>query len=138
MPSGIIHEILNFFIAFLVAAFLFEQNYLWPIPAKVFFGLAILSLLFSPDLDVKSRPLNRWGIFKVIWFPFVVAGHRRILHNLVLGPLILCLVPGIIMWVKFEDLWVVAGLALSVVIHILTDRIVTGVKREIPFCTNFH
>lgn len=133
MPPGIIHEILNFFIASLIAVFLFEQNHVWIIPAKLFFGLAILSLLFSPDLDVESRVLNRWGPLKVIWLPFIIAGHRRILHNPVFGPLILCLAPGIIMWVKFEDLWVVIGLALSVEIHIWADRIVTNVKRASPF-----
>lgn len=133
MPPGIIHEILNFFIASLIAAFLYGQNYVWTIPAKLFFGLAILSLLFSPDLDVESRPLNRWGILKVIWFPFIVAGHRGILHDYVLGALILCLAPGIIIWVTFEDLWAVTGLFLSVEIHILADRIVTDVKRATSF-----
>ncbi len=133
MPPGIIHEILNFFIASLIAIFLFEQNYVWTIPAKLFFGLAVLSLMFTPDLDVKSRALNRWGPLKVIWLPFIVAGHRGILHNPLLGALILCFAPGVIMWAKFEDLWVVIGLALSVEIHILSDRIVDNVKRASPF-----
>lgn len=133
MPSGTIHEILNFFVASLITIYLFEQNYVWTIPAKLFFGLAILSLMFTPDLDVKSRALNRWGPLKMIWFPFIVAGHRGILHNPVLGALILCFVPGVIMWVKFEDIWVVFGLALSVEIHILSDRIADTVKRASPF-----
>ena len=133
MPSGIIHEILNFSLASLITYFLFNQNYVWTIPAKLFFGLAILSLIFSPDLDVKSRPLNRWGLLKVIWFPFIVVGHRGILHNPIFGGLILCLVPGIIMWVIFQDLWVVTGLVVSVEVHILADRIVDDVKRVSPF-----
>ncbi len=31
---------------------------------------AFSGLLFSPDLDIHSRPYLRWGWFRFIWFPY--------------------------------------------------------------------
>lgn len=46
-------------------------------------------LMFGPDLDTQSKPYARWGIFRVIWFPYrSVFKHRsRWSHGLVFGTL---------------------------------------------------
>lgn len=33
-------------------------------------GHLIGGLLFSPDLDTDSIPYHRWGLFKIIWYPY--------------------------------------------------------------------
>ena len=39
-------------------------------------------LLLSPDLDTKSRPFYRWGIFRFIWLPYQwTAKHRSQLSH---------------------------------------------------------
>lgn len=40
-------------------------------------GTALGGLLFSPDLDTRSRPFYRWGWFRVIWWPYQWAIRHR-------------------------------------------------------------
>lgn len=46
-------------------------------------------LMFGPDLDTQSTPYARWGLFRIIWFPYrSVFKHRsRWSHGLVFGTL---------------------------------------------------
>ena len=36
-----------------------------------------LGLWLSPDLDTKSDPYNRWGIIKLIWWPYQKLYNHR-------------------------------------------------------------
>lgn len=50
----------------------------------------VLSMaLLSPDLDLsRSRAFRRWGVLRWLWLPYaVVFRHRRMSHQLILGPL---------------------------------------------------
>jgi len=43
----------------------------------------------SPDLDIDSKPYQRWGILKVFMWPFVkVMSHRQLSHHPIFGPII--------------------------------------------------
>lgn len=64
--------------------------------------LTILSAIFifmfgamfvSPDLDIDSKPYQRWSILKVLWAPYTLyVPHRGTLsHHIILGPLMLCI-----------------------------------------------
>jgi uncharacterized metal-binding protein len=46
-------------------------------------------LMFGPDLDTQSIQYTRWGVFRILWFPYkVVFAHRsRWSHGLVFGTL---------------------------------------------------
>ena len=51
-------------------------------------GIAFLigGLWLSPDLDIKSKPLQRWGILKIIWWPYrKLIRHRSVFSH---GPII--------------------------------------------------
>ncbi len=50
-------------------------------------GHLIGGLLLSPDLDTRSRPFYRWGMFRFIWRPYQwVAKHRSGLsHGILLA-----------------------------------------------------
>ena len=54
------------------------------------FAFVLGGLWLSPDLDIQSKPLKRWGIFQLIWWPYQkIIPHRSILsHGLLLGTLI--------------------------------------------------
>lgn len=71
---------------FLVCRGLFHWN--TQTSLLVTLGTAIGGLLLSPDLDTKSRPFHRWGIFRFIWLPYQwIAPHRSgMSHGLVLAP----------------------------------------------------
>lgn len=56
---------------------------MWVGAWHVFGGLCL-----SPDLDIRSRPLKRWGIFKVFWYPYRdFFKHRGVSHWLFVGSL---------------------------------------------------
>ncbi len=64
----------------------------WPwfgIPCAAFSGLAFLfgGLFLSPDLDIHSRPYQRWGILRWLWWPYQrLIPHRSMLsHSPFLG-----------------------------------------------------
>ena len=44
-------------------------------------------LMFGPDLDLYSRPYQRWGYFRWIWIPYQKALRHRCLlsHGLIIG-----------------------------------------------------
>jgi uncharacterized metal-binding protein len=50
-------------------------------------GFLFSGLMLSPDLDLKSRPFQRWGWLRIIWIPYQkVLSHRSTLsHGFVIG-----------------------------------------------------
>src|SRR6266566_7018649 len=61
-----------------------------PITTVVLVGSYLASgILFSPDLDLHSRPYRRWGPLRFIWLPYQkMIPHRSwVSHSFVFGPL---------------------------------------------------
>lgn len=51
----------------------------------IFIGTLTGGLLLSPDLDTRSRPFYRWGLFRFIWWPYQwMTRHRSPLSHGVL------------------------------------------------------
>lgn len=52
-------------------------------------GYVLSSFLLSPDLDLNSEPLHRWGWFKVIWQPYMrwVPHRSWFSHGPIIGTL---------------------------------------------------
>ncbi len=70
MPFGLVIGILLDFQFGIIGSFAFAFGGLW----------------LSPDLDTHCRALKRWGILKIVWWPYrQVIRHRSILSH---GPLI--------------------------------------------------
>lgn len=90
MPSGKTHDLITLLIAaptFAASWLLTESLAL----AGIVTGATIFGgLMFGPDLDVLSRQYTRWGVFRLIWFPYrVVFRHRsRWSHGIIFGTLI--------------------------------------------------
>lgn len=67
----------------------------WDLNAAVWItlGTAIGGLLLSPDLDTRSRPFYRWGVFRFIWWPYQWAIRHRsgLSHGVVFAPFFRCL-----------------------------------------------
>jgi len=87
VASGKVHDFIGIAASFGCAAIPFHFGQSWGIPlgAGVFLG----TLLFSPDLDTKSKPYKRWGVLKIIWWPYQkFVKHRSALsHSPILGTL---------------------------------------------------
>jgi uncharacterized metal-binding protein len=60
----------------------------WPAVVLITLGTWVGGFLLSPDLDTRSRPFYRWGLFRFIWWPYQwVAKHRSGLsHGIFLAP----------------------------------------------------
>ncbi len=57
---------------------------IFDIKSGIISGLCFLigGLWLSPDLDVPSKPLNRWGVLKIIWWPYrSLIKHRSIFSH---------------------------------------------------------
>ncbi len=88
----------------------------WMPSAVITAGTAIGGFLLSPDLDTRSRPFYRWGVFRFIWWPYQwVAKHRSALsHGLWLAPWLRLLYLSAVLVV----LYMVAYLALASVLGV--------------------
>lgn len=53
-------------------------------------GFLFSSLMFNGDLDILSKPYNRWGLLRVIWYPYrLIFSHRSIFtHGIIIGSII--------------------------------------------------
>ncbi|HEX5707484.1 MAG TPA: metal-binding protein [Pyrinomonadaceae bacterium] len=90
MPSGKTHDAITLLLAppTFAAAWGLTRS-LWlagVVTAAMLFG----GLMFGPDLDIQSRQYTRWGVFRLLWWPYkVVFRHRsRWSHGIVFGTLI--------------------------------------------------
>jgi len=73
------------------------------------------TMYVSPDLDINSKPYQRWGTFRLLWKPYTdYVPHRgKLSHNIIIGPIMLCiwmtLIVGIVIaffmifWVPFIE-----------------------------------
>lgn len=87
MPSGKTHDAVTFlFVApVLAAAWSWTEN----LSVSVFATVAFLfgGLMFGPDLDTLSKQYTRWGVFRLLWYPYqAFFKHRsRWSHGLIFG-----------------------------------------------------
>lgn len=91
MASGKTHDFVTYLMLppfFFAGVSLFDQpmaSMLWLVLGAWFGGIFL-----SPDLDTRSRPYYRWGVFRFIWWPYQwMAKHRSSLsHGIFFAPVI--------------------------------------------------
>jgi len=97
MASGITHERINNALALplvlgiiAITEKLFGGENVFSIVFYSIIGYVIGTFFLSPDLDILSRPYNRWGFLKFIWNPYQkLFSHRSFFtHSLVISDLI--------------------------------------------------
>ncbi len=89
MPSGKTHIKINWIVLILINVLIlaFHQD----ISIKhcfLFNTIYILTSYFiSPDLDIDSSVYKRWGLLKLIWWPYrELMKHRQTSHSIIWGP----------------------------------------------------
>ncbi len=87
MPSGKTHDAVTFLLTAPVWAAVWKITENIPLATIVTFTFLFGGLMFGPDLDTLSKQYTRWGIFKVLWYPYkVFFKHRsRWSHGLIFG-----------------------------------------------------
>ncbi len=154
MPAGKVHLRIELVLAGMLAiggGVLVTTGVFSSTTVAVFFAAYLFSSLFlSPDLDLwESRATKRWGIGRVLWYPYSkLFRHRRISHHLILGPLTRIVYLGAFVvlgawgWCvtvhrrmdmpalpRDVIIAIVLGLYVPNQIHIVTDRVWSWLRR---------
>ncbi len=90
MPNADTHDRITYFFA--PVTFVTAQWY-WQAPVLALIAAAAMlfaGLMFGPDLDLHSRPYQRWGPLRFMWKPYQAAlQHRsKFSHGPILGTII--------------------------------------------------
>lgn len=100
MPGYNTHRLFNYTVLLLIVILFYVKNIF-------FFDLMELLLLaagfyagtefITPDLDIESKAIKRWGPLRVIWLPYkVLFKHGKSSHNIVYGAVVRLLYIGLI------------------------------------------
>ncbi|MEZ5335276.1 MAG: metal-binding protein [Methanolobus sp.] len=152
MPDGKTHETINAVVLIAVLAgfyyMIINENefaikYFDATVLLIFsLGYIFATFFLSPDLDIQSKPYKRWGLLKILWWPYkVIFKHRGYSHHPVIGPLSivlnLAIIVAMVLFIGgFEAKSVppgfivpaIAGMVLSMEVHIVSDSFVSKFK----------
>ncbi|HLB70675.1 MAG: DUF2227 family putative metal-binding protein [Candidatus Methanoperedens sp.] len=92
MPGYNTHRIFNYS-AFIVIAVLL---YLWKFQRIDLYSFLAFSAgyylgtdFITPDLDIESKAIKRWGPLKILWLPYMwIFHHGQSSHNLISGTIV--------------------------------------------------
>ncbi|MGB7207629.1 MAG: metal-binding protein [Pyrinomonadaceae bacterium] len=89
MPSGRTHDAITLILAAPTFALTYAATVNLPMSIAVAVSFIFGGFMFGPDLDTLSNQYARWGIFRLLWFPYrSVFKHRsRWSHGLIFGTL---------------------------------------------------
>lgn len=87
MPSGQTHDRITLWSLPIVAGSTLILTENSDLTLLVSGGFLFSGLMFSPDLDLRSRPFKRWGWLRWLWIPYQkVIRHRSVFsHGLLIG-----------------------------------------------------
>lgn len=87
MPSAKTHDKITAITAIPVSTGFYFATSDLTISAVTTLVYLFTGFMFSGDLDIKSKPIKRWGILKFIWYPYEkIIKHRSIYsHGLFIG-----------------------------------------------------
>ena len=90
MPSGTTHDRITYALATLTLGLGYALTSDVRLALTTTAAMLFAGLMFGPDLDIYSKPYQRWGIFRFIWKPYQMAlSHRSSLsHGLVFSTVI--------------------------------------------------
>ena len=121
MPDGKTHDIITFIIAPIIAGVSYYVTKDIKTTGIIFSSYLFASLMFNGDLDIDSRPYNRWWLFKMIWIPYqLMFTHRSIFtHGLIIGTVVriayISIIPIIILYFK-GDLNIIKNIDINLII----------------------
>lgn len=140
MPDGRTHDIITFAVTPVVAGVSYYLTKDIKTTSIIVSAYLFASLMFNGDLDVDSRPYNRWWLLKMIWIPYqLMFNHRSIFtHGLIIGTVIRILyistIPLIILLLKHQTNMILdidvhlaslvfIGLESGSAVHTISDKL---------------
>lgn len=144
MPGYNTHRLFNY-VAFIIIVGLLGLRYLSFFDMMQFLvlgaGFYAGTEFITPDLDIESKAIKRWGALRTIWFPYkLLFKHGKSSHNVIYGAVVRLLyigiiifgvyyimfraLPGDIMIVPFDHvLFFVAGIIIANALHVMLDML---------------
>jgi len=135
MPSGKTHDISSIaLLPILLIGLYYLKLETLPI-ILIIIGYLFSSFMFNGDLDINSRPYNRWLWLRIIWLPYQgFFSHRSIwTHGIIIGTVVRLLYISPILipittyfnyidYITIEQtLFIVLGLELGSSLHSIMD-----------------
>lgn len=99
MPGYNVHRVFNYTVIIAITALLYIWN--TPLINKQFLvfiaGYYAGTDFITPDLDIESTAIKRWGKLKILWLPYKwIFKHGQSSHNIVYGAIVRVLYIGTI------------------------------------------
>jgi len=143
MPNGKTHDIITLVVSpvVLVITYYLTKEIK---TTGIIFGLYLFSsLMFNGDLDMNSKPYNRWWLLKMVWIPYQLMFHHRSIfsHGLIIGTIIrilyISIIPLVILFLN-HDVYIIfkfihphtfilifIGLESGAAVHTISDKLFT-------------
>jgi len=142
MPNANTHDLITVISSPIVIGFSYYITEDIKTTSIIFICFLFASFMFNGDLDIVSRPYNRWWVFKMIWIPYqIMFEHRSVFtHGIIIGTIVRLIYVGIIplglIYLKNgnfdiilnyltwnEIFFIVLGLELGSSVHTISDKI---------------
>ncbi len=86
MPSGRVHDRITGYLAPVAGVGVGAWSQRWELATLTVVTVLVSGYFLSPDLDIQSRPYQRWGLLRWLWWPYQkVLPHRSFFSH---GPII--------------------------------------------------
>jgi uncharacterized metal-binding protein len=100
MPGYNTHRLFNYAVFVIIAALFYFRNLILFDLAQIFIlgvGFYAGTEFITPDLDIESRAIKRWGALRTLWLPYkLLFKHGKSSHNIMYGAVVRLLYIGII------------------------------------------
>ena len=89
MPGYNTHRRFNYAVLLIVAALFYLRDITIFDPVQFLIlgaGFYAGTEFITPDLDIQGRAIKRWGMFKILWYPYIILfEHGKSSHNIIYG-----------------------------------------------------
>lgn len=144
MPAYNTHRRFNYSAILIIAAlFYFRKILLFDSGQFLLIGAGFIvgTEFITPDLDIQSKAINRWGPLKFIWLPYmIIFKHGKSSHNIVYGAVVRLLYIGLIIlgiyylifksfpsnmiFLPFDYIFIFfAGIIIANALHVMLDML---------------
>lgn len=136
MCTGKKHDLITIVLLPIIMLMVYELTYNFNIVIIFTVSYLFSSFMFNGDLDIISRPYQRWLFLKWIWYPYrKIIPHRSIWsHGIIIGTLIRLIYIMPILYIIFKVcnlqilnynyvIIILLGLEMGNIIHTLSDRL---------------
>jgi uncharacterized metal-binding protein len=100
MPGYNTHRRFNYAVLIIISAlFYFKNIFIFDLLQFLLLGVGFYAgtEFITPDLDIESKAIKRWGAFRALWLPYkLLFKHGKSSHNIIYGAVVRLIYIGLI------------------------------------------